>query len=886
MTDWSRRTVVAVFVGLTVVFFWRPLSGQWSLLPNDLLDKAAPWSSERTPGRAENPWLSDTIDVHSHFVALSEDARSGDLSWWDRSLTGGIPSLKAGLSPLLLPYLLLPAAYAPGVVAALRVLVAGGFLAGYLRRGLGTDRSAALVGAVAYGFTGYLVGWASWPQSNVAAFAPALLWSVESLVSEPRPRRAVPVAGAIAALYLSNFPLAATYVVIAVALYAVSRLIALHGARPLHHVARSALRPTLWGVAGVALGMAAISIYLSEFTTYLDFNDTSYRDARPADSSTGTRFLLTLVLPWAFGSAHQMPAFWADGTNWIEAQGYVGASVLLLALLALAYRRGPGRDLAATVRILWGIAIFGMWISYVGGPLTEALQSLPLLGGNSIGRSRVVTHLAVAALAGLGTQALIDRADDHVDLRRTIRNGAIVAAIAGLAFSPWLVDWGREARARGVLQTTIEQAWLPVLAGIAMIVAIAVAVRREQIGPALIGSVSLIVSVELLGFGYSVITVVDADEGRYETASHELVRDLLEPGERLAGDGRTFWANTNQITGHDDVRGHLFYPTGWRQVFEEVQPGAFASPGTITNPWFGPDADASHPALDALAVGLWADSPETPVRGEVFETPRSDVVGGTHGQMVLEGRTEIEIEIPVAGLRGVSIHLDNPPSIFELRVVVGDVIGTRTVRNAATGQRIDIPLAGEHLPPGPRTIELSTSEPIVIATTDGEPDLWRIAPVVDDGLRLVATGAVTLYERPDAAAAWFVPGLLPDEVDLDLHGPGAADSQSVELRTIAGGRVDLVVDTDEPGTIVVSQYAFPGWSATVGGDSASIDEVDGLVTGVAIEPGRHDVVLTYRPQRLGMLTLLTAAALIVLAVLWLTDRGQGRPASRQTSAAA
>ena len=886
MTDWSRRAVVAIFVGLTLLFFWRPLSGQWSLLPNDLLHNAAPWSNERTPGRAENPWLSDTIDVHSHFVALSEDARSGDLSWWDRSLTGGIPSLKAGLSPLLLPYLLLPAAYAPGVVAALRVLVAGGFLAWYLRRGLGTERSAALVGAVAYGFTGYLVGWASWPQSNVAAFAPALLWSVESLVSEPRPRRAVPVAGAIAALYLSNFPLAATYVVIAVALYAVARLIALHGGRPLHHVARSALRPTIWGVAGVALGMAAISIYLSEFTTYLDVNDTSYRDARPADSSTGTRFLLTLVLPWAFGSAHQMPAFWADGTNWIEAQGYVGASVLLLALLALAYRRGPGRDLAATVRILWGIAIFGMWISYVGGPLTEALQSLPLLGGNSIGRSRVVTHLAVAALAGLGTQALINRADDHVDLRRAIRNGAIVAAIAGLAFSPWLVDWGREARARGVLQTTIEQAWLPVLAGIAMIVAIAVAVRREQIGPALIGSVSLIVSVELLGFGYSVITVVDADEGRYETASHELVRDLLEPGERLAGDGRTFWANTNQITGHDDVRGHLFYPTGWRQVFEEVQPGAFASPGTITNPWFGPDADASHPALDALAVGLWADSPETPVRGEVFEAPRSDVVGGTHGQMVLEGRTEIEIEIPVAGLRGVSIHLDNPPSIFELRVVVGDVIGTRTVRNAATGQRIDIPLAGEHLPPGPRTIELSTSEPLVIATTDGEPDLWRIAPVVDDGLRLVATGAVTLYERPDAAAVWFVPGLLPDEVDLDLHGPGAADSQSVELRTIAGGRVDLVVDTDEPGTIVVSQYAFPGWSATVGGDSASIDEVDGLVTGVAIEPGRHDVVLTYRPQRLGMLTLLTAAALIVLAVLWLTDRGQGRPASRQTSAAA
>ena len=66
----------------------------------------------------------------------------------------------------------------------------------------------------------------------------------------------------------------------------------------------------------------------------------------------------------------------------------------------------------------------------------------------------------------------------------------------------------------------------------------------------------------------------------------------------------------------------------------------------------------------------------------------------------------------------------------------------------------------------------------------------------------------------------------------------------------------------------------PSCRSATGGDSASIDEVDGLVTGIAIKPGRHDVVLTYRPQRLSMLTMLTAAALIVLAVLWLTDRGQ------------
>ena len=57
---------------------------------------------------------------------------------------------------------------------------------------------------------------------------------------------------------------------------------------------------------------------------------------------------------------------------------------------------------------------------------------------------------------------------------------------------------------------------------------------------------SLIVGVEFLGFGYSVITVVDADEGRYETASPNSSAPA-RTGERLSGDGRTFWANTNQI---------------------------------------------------------------------------------------------------------------------------------------------------------------------------------------------------------------------------------------------------------------------------------------------------------------------------------------------------
>ncbi|MEM8708710.1 MAG: hypothetical protein AAGE98_19765 [Actinomycetota bacterium] len=858
MTDWSPRAVVAVFVALTGWFFWRPLLGVGTLLPNDLLDNAAPWSAERVSERAENPWLSDTIDVHSQFAALGDDARSGDLSWWDRSLTGGLPSLKAGFSPLLLPYLVLPAAYAPGVVAALRVLVAGGSMFGYLRRGLGTHRAAALVGAIAYGFTGYLVGWASWPQSNVAAFAPALLWAVETAVTDPRPRRAVAIAGSIAALYLSNFPLAATYVVIVVAGYAVARLVVRHGHRPLDRLARAALPATTWALVGVGLGMASISIYLSEFATYVDFNDTSARDAIPADSSTGTRFVLTLVLPWAFGAAHQAPTFWADGTNWIEAQGYVGSSVVLLALVALARRGGDGRrrELAATVRILWVIAVFGLWISYIGGPLTEAFQSLPLIGANSIGRSRVVSHLAFAALAGLGTQALLERDDDTVDLRRACRVGGVALALAVVAFSPWLIDWGREARARDLLRETAEQTWLPVVAAVATIGVVVAVIRRDSPARLVIAALVTIVSVELLGFGHSVITVVDDAEGEYETAAHDVVRELLEPGERLGGDGRTFWANTNQVTGHDDVRGHVFYPAGWRDLFEEIQPGAFVSPGTITNPWFGPDADAGDPKLDALAVAVWADDPRVPVRGAA--------VAAVVGPIDLDPRVELDVDIPDGGIRGVRITLDDPPPDATVTAEIGGVGGERSSVGLIDGAAIDVALAGEALPIGPTTLTLTSSAPLRARTID-------LVVGADDGLRLVSTGAVTLYERPHAAVAWFVPDVEPGAVDLDLHGPGAAATTPVDVRVVEGGRVELAVDADRAGTVVVSQYAFPGWSATVDGGAAPVVEVDDLITGIAVEAGAGEVVLDYTPRRLGLLTIVTVAALAGLVALWLLD---------------
>ena len=117
-------------------------------------------------------------------------------------------------------------------------------------------------------------------------------------------------------------------------------------------------------------------------------------------------------------------------------------------------------------------------------------------------------------------------------------------------------------------------------------------------------------------------------------------------------------------------------------------------------------------------------------------------------------------------------------------------------------------------------------------------------------------------------AAITDPAFDPRRVAITTHpvafsgGGGMAeitryDPDRVELRATG------------PGLAVLSDVHFPGWQATVDGRGVPLERVDYLLRGVALGPGEHRIVMTYRPWswRVGwIVSLLTA--LLLLGAVW------------------
>jgi len=133
----------------------------------------------------------------------------------------------------------------------------------------------------------------------------------------------------------------------------------------------------------------------------------------------------------------------------------------------------------------------------------------------------------------------------------------------------------------------------------------------------------------------------------------------------------------------------------------------------------------------------------------------------------------------------------------------------------------------------------------------------------------VPKSALYVHDDEDALRAMARPTfdpaavvVLTEELDLPKEMKG-----TVALRAELPTHIELDVEMETDGLVVISDRWDLGWRADVDGQASPIRKVDYALKGVRVPKGRHNVVLTYAPDCLRQGVLIgSASALVVL--LW------------------
>jgi hypothetical protein len=160
-------------------------------------------------------------------------------------------------------------------------------------------------------------------------------------------------------------------------------------------------------------------------------------------------------------------------------------------------------------------------------------------------------------------------------------------------------------------------------------------------------------------------------------------------------------------------------------------------------------------------------------------------------------------------------------------------------------------------------------------------------PIKDAGLALLAEiGGVFIYRNAyTLPRAWIAsPVWVPTwtETGADWAGQLAAladlgarsvaeEKTSAAVTRYAPDRIEVEASLPEAGLLVLAEIWYPGWQVTVDGQPRPVEQVAGLLRGVSLDAGTHQVVFAYRPASVGWGTALSLAGWAAVAaggIVW------------------
>jgi hypothetical protein len=510
-----------VLVALLIIFLWQPITSDGYYATTDLLQESELLRIAPEGYAAENPLLGDPVwQMHPWLEWNRDRLGRGDLPVWNPYNAGGVPHLannvSAVLSPVSLPFYVLPFRSALFVAAGLKLFVLGLFTYLFLRR-VRLSHLAGILGAVAFMFSAYNVLWVNWPHPGAAICLPAGLYLFEVALQAPDRRRRwaalAGYAGIVAWAFLAGHPETLFYSLGLVLLYAVFRLALIAGP------ARLRVRNGVELFVATVVGAGISGLQTLPFLEYL-LRSTSYAEGSTrALTHFDVRFTTLHAFPNLFGSPAtryydpgplrgtlRLPGGEAIGSNYNEAVSfYVGLVVLLLAgagIASLGRSRASGGPVPRFVVAFFTVSalLWFLWVHDIGG-LGRLVGSVPVFELSVVSRSHPVWLFAVSFLAAAGVDHL--SAPRHRPL--VTRLAVLAAAIGVLALAilseRMVRDYFGGLPGNGVASAAARRAVREHIGYVALtfavaVVAVALLVRRRErwwaraiAGTALVGMV-------------------------------------------------------------------------------------------------------------------------------------------------------------------------------------------------------------------------------------------------------------------------------------------------------------------------------------------------------------------------------------------------------------
>jgi hypothetical protein len=419
-----------IIAALSVGVLWRTTLGGKVMLPGDLLLIMEPWKhyAYRFPEfhRVGNPILDAVQQFYPWRQFAGEMLRRGEVPLWNPYVLCGNPFVGNNQSAVFYPetwlHAIMPTERALGWATALSLFIAGSLMYWFLRV-LELRRAAALLGAIAFMFNGFIVGWLCFPSfRSVPIWLPGMLAGLELSVR----RRSAAWLSASALCTAMQFLAGNLHV----SLFVLMAFLGYAGFTCLRAwrsgEARAAAIAAASAIGSLAMGTALAAVQL------LPVLELAGMSARAGGQPYEVHLMHAMTLWHLLGGL--MPDILgnpADANHWgatlgplyrayTETSWYVGLAPVLLAPAAL------GGRLRAHGWFWVGVGLVGLALA-LGSHLNVIIYYLVPGAKALVGVSRgvLLSSVSLAVLGAIGLDELLGRA--HAD------GGAKVRRYAGLA---------------------------------------------------------------------------------------------------------------------------------------------------------------------------------------------------------------------------------------------------------------------------------------------------------------------------------------------------------------------------------------------------------------------------------------------------------------------